>query len=1286
MRPHPPQRAPETRRFNCLEHRLQRLIYFGSVNQPANTPQPTAKTGDVVPVLKSSELTGNRHILGVGQHTDYSESYQAAIRSGQPQIRIQGTSKPTDIPRTIPASTNVPHNADNHNNKLFTQPFVPQSQPQRRDLNNSIGESQPVNGSHYPNNHNNRHYGPRPHYNHQGKHAASMGQSPGMQSPQAGYMPHHQKKPISPHMAPTSSPSMPSANIPWAGQMPGQYYMPQGYDGHPQFYTPHYPPVPMSPYTGMNVPSPGSRSSPNQPYVNPPQRSKAIPIINPETMTPVKAEDLKSSSSSSTVNSGKDSVKLEEKKERDFIRTSPSPSRAIKIVDPAIKEREEREQREKEETERKEKEEAERRAKEEEERKIREEAERKEREEKERLEAERKTREEKERLERKERERVEAEKRAQEEKERREREEREQKEREEKEREEAERQRLEQEQKEREKAAAREAEEIRKRELEEKIRKEEELREAALNVSKPVESQTAQPQSAPNRAARTPITMRTIDDPSTVQYPSHIKPPNAKNPETGKIQYDPMFLMQFQPLCLETTEDLSAFQNIGGDDHGDRGMRSGMQRRQTSERSRGPRTPASPMDMGSFKSRDGRSEMGKFTGGRPLMPPRNGSTHGLPPMGPPGSPGGMQREGSHGGRNRSSRGGGKGRHTPREQQGGPTIPLDQVVPLEKGENRWVPTALNSQSPVAIKDELIPQEVVIRKVKALLNKLTLEKFVSISAQIFEYAKQSEKEDNGKTLRTVMQLTFEKACDEPAFASMWAQLCRKMYDLMTDDIKDVNTKDAKGNQVSGIPLFRKYLFNRCQEEFERGWKSNLPKLEESGGEVMMTEEYYAAAKAKRQGLGLVQFIGELFKREMLTDRIMYECMKRLCESGAQVEDEEAESLCKLLTTIGKVMDKSPKTSSWIDAFFRRMKDEMLKSPNLSSRVKFMIQDVFDLRKNQWAPRRANQVGPTTIAQIHQEAQKAKNEEKESMKRAGSSRGQHLTNPMTRTGSHRGGRDLQRDGSSSGSPKTTIDGWSTVGTASAGGAVKGRATDMSHFGKADRSRTRSNILGPSNSPFASLTRAGGAKVGGDKPGVPSDGRSSPAPTMMNMFSALGGEGHDDSDKPIERKRLNLLPRRSTLPDDSKSQSTEAKSKMSDEAVERRAKNILDEYLSNRDKQELYECVKELDHPDYHVILITKLLGVIEGKAADVALVCETLPELHERELIEKTEFIKAFQGFMEGYEDLRFDVPQAHIYVAKLMVAAGVEPSEVLPEEIDETAVAQLKSEYAQIKSAL
>ena len=55
--------------------------------------------------------------------------------------------------------------------------------------------------------------------------------------------------------------------------------------------------------------------------------------------------------------------------------------------------------------------------------------------------------------------------------------------------------------------------------------------------------------------------------------------------------------------------------------------------------------------------------------------------------------------------------------------------------------------------------------------------------------------------------------------------------------------------------------------------------LPPDENATGKEaeLLSDAYYTAAKAKRQGLGLVQFIGELFKLNMLIEKIMYSLMK-------------------------------------------------------------------------------------------------------------------------------------------------------------------------------------------------------------------------------------------------------------------------------------------------------------------------------------------------------------------------------------------------------------------------
>ncbi|KXN87496.1 Eukaryotic translation initiation factor 4 gamma, partial [Leucoagaricus sp. SymC.cos] len=55
-----------------------------------------------------------------------------------------------------------------------------------------------------------------------------------------------------------------------------------------------------------------------------------------------------------------------------------------------------------------------------------------------------------------------------------------------------------------------------------------------------------------------------------------------------------------------------------------------------------------------------------------------------------------------------------------------------------------------------------------------------------------------------------------------------------------------------------------------------------------------------------LGLIKFIGELFKLQMLTEHNMHECVKKLLVNVNDPEEEEIENLCKLLMTVGDVIE--------------------------------------------------------------------------------------------------------------------------------------------------------------------------------------------------------------------------------------------------------------------------------------------------------------------------------------------------------------------------------------------
>lgn len=501
-----------------------------------------------------------------------------------------------------------------------------------------------------------------------------------------------------------------------------------------------------------------------------------------------------------------------------------------------------------------------------------------------------------------------------------------------------------------------------------------------LDTMKTVEAALPTPQLVSLRSAR-PITQL-----NKIQYPPNIASPNPALNQTapmGKFRYDKDFLLEFSKVFTEKpSEDweLRLKETIGDTTESSsartpaRGTASGgsmMGARQPSNR--GP--PSQPM-MGSFAQGGrtlppGTSSQQRYdaaTAGRSAAPSRQTMNNPLAnfvsrPGGFP-QPGNMsikmdrtpsstsinhpnspRNASQRGGSQRGSRAAGR-REDPKDNKAMPLTAGANLKPIEVTASGWKPRSVGQNAtgmagPAPGGDGHMAPDVVQRKVKSNLNKMTPNNFDKITSQILEISAQSKDESDGRTLRQVIQLTFEKATDEAHWAEMYAQFCKRMLESMSPEIKDENILDKKGEVVHGGALFRKYLLNRCQEEFERGWKLNLGDKPEGETEeaTMLSDQYYIEAAAKRRGLGLVRFIGELYKLGMLTERIMHECVKKLVDYEGIPDEAEVESLTNLLKTIGQPLDSTERGPKMMDAYFVKIK-EMIAIEGLPSRLRFML----------------------------------------------------------------------------------------------------------------------------------------------------------------------------------------------------------------------------------------------------------------------------------------------------------------------------------------------------------
>ena len=91
--------------------------------------------------------------------------------------------------------------------------------------------------------------------------------------------------------------------------------------------------------------------------------------------------------------------------------------------------------------------------------------------------------------------------------------------------------------------------------------------------------------------------------------------------------------------------------------------------------------------------------------------------------------------------------------------------------LNKSESAWKPNVISKNDNDTPEEEMKTQEL-LKKVRSILNKLTLENFDTLLKQI-----RNLEIDNQKRLKGTIDLIFEKAIDEPSFI-VYSRLCHKL----------------------------------------------------------------------------------------------------------------------------------------------------------------------------------------------------------------------------------------------------------------------------------------------------------------------------------------------------------------------------------------------------------------------------------------------------------------------------------------------------------------------------
>ena len=525
--------------------------------------------------------------------------------------------------------------------------------------------------------------------------------------------------------------------------------------------------------------------------------------------------------------------------------------------------------------------------------------------------------------------------------------------------------------------------------------------------------------------------------------------------------------------------------------------------------------------------------------------------------------------------------------------------IGPIKPLERSENAYDITKTRAQTH---------NEKVMKEIRAILNKLTLTNFDKLSDDVVAIELTDPEE-----LKSMVAIIFDKALEEAHFCNMYARLCNKIKDLLPkfpepDQPGDPGPEPGQEKQPKRELSFKRCLLNKCQEEFERA--DRYEEIAVEGEDAAQT-----AAKSRKvriRMLGNIKFIGELFAQKILNEKIMHECVKRLL---ASTDEDTIECLCKLMATIGKLLDH-PKAKHYMDYYFDQMAStaEVVGKMQNGNRLKFMLRDTIDLRKNSWVPRR-EQSGPKTIEQIRREAAK----EGIVAGPIPPPRGGPMVDPRQRPGDR--GQMMGRDGRPMGGGGQMMGGGMGMGMRGQQGGG-GRPGDYPGMGIGNR--------------------GGGGYGGGDYRDQRMGGGGGPPPASRPG----GGVG----DTPGERSRpaASGPPPPPAVPE---------KPKPTVEQMEKRIKSTLEEYLELGEFEEVKLTLQELGSRECFPRVMTESMEMSWDKPSCADKLLPLLDSLYDKAggcIIKAEELLKGMDQCLEFVEDTAVDIPAAPKVSARFIVA--------------------------------
>ena len=529
------------------------------------------------------------------------------------------------------------------------------------------------------------------------------------------------------------------------------------------------------------------------------------------------------------------------------------------------------------------------------------------------------------------------------------------------------------------------------------------------------------------------------------------------------------------------------------------------------------------------------------------------------------------------------------------------------------------------------------DVILRKANLILNKLSVTKFDKLSDEFMAVGL-----DTPELMEKAVEMIVSKAQMEEHFCFMYANLCRKITDKWSVETEATDRGLALENGSLLGQIFRTRLLTRCQEEFDI---DRLKQLEDIRNlDVSHEEKEEKEILLKKRYTGHMRFVGEIFDKGLIASNIMYRCIDELIISS---DDDTLVCMVKLMQTIGakieahdkKKVAKAKKSGetyeSKIEEFFTKIMD--MSESHLSSRIRFMLKDLIDMKKNGWAQRR-EQEKAKTLDEIRADAAEEIRKVNPHGRPSGSSKGMQGGSQDVRSMS-------RQDSFGSVSSQSSNDEWSVV--QEKGGRSKTKVSTGPALTRTNSDPRANNTPFTHNkgaaSPFTSKTtspRAGSSStskpvVAGLKTGSSLANKSTGKPTFGATTSAPTSKLGEQSDSDVEKK----------LPGWNGEQ-------IGKEIVVK-VKSALDEFLTNGVVDDMLLELKELVHPNAMAEVTYSCIRHVLDKNDNSRLqLLDLLKGLASASLLDEKVAATGVVALLNEFDDILLDAPKAGTYISKII----------------------------------